>query len=122
MKKLLSGVVFAAGALSLAGCVTHENTHEVVREQPIVREERTTIQQPAPVSPVVQQQTTTVRQQPGLSERTTTTTTSVDPHQTWWAAYHPGEPYDRDHAAVMHRMWCDQHMADASCGTWYAHP
>jgi hypothetical protein len=122
MKARLAGGIAALSLLTLGACVTHETTHEeVVREQPIVREEHVTTVQQQPV--VREEQTTTVHEQPGLHEEhtttTSTTTTMADPHETWWRIHHAGEPYDRDQAIVLHRAFCDDHPGDSTCVSWY---
>ena len=98
----LSVCLLALGALSLGGCVTREE-HEVVHEQaPVVHEETHIVHETAPPPTVV--------------ERDVVVT---DPHLTWWETYHPGESYERERALAAHRLWCDDHPADASCAGWY---
>lgn len=95
--KTLSYALLAAGAFSLAACVTHER--EVVHDQPVVHE-RTVVQQPAPV----------------VHERDVVIGNDV--HRTWWDSYHPGELYDPGRALASHRLFCQDHPSDSTCAGW----
>jgi hypothetical protein len=97
--KSLNYVLLAAGALSLAACVTRER--EVVHNQPIVRER--TVVHDAPPPAVVREHDVVI---------------ANDVHQTWWNSYHPGEMYDPSRAMAAHRLFCADHPSDSTCAGW----
>jgi hypothetical protein len=80
------------------------------------------VQEPAPPPTVVHEETHIIAQPAPPPPQTTVVERDVvvsDPHLVWWHTYHPSEDYDRERALAAHRLWCDDHPADASCAGWY---